>query len=72
VVVQYSLGHYDHRIEAEGFDPSFHEISFAAGTSGNLMRHNNWILKLIHALPEKIAMSMSLEFSSFILIIRVK
>lgn len=72
MVVQYSLGHCDHRIEAEGFDPSFHEISFAAGTSGNMMRHNSWILKLIHALPEKIAMSMSLEFSSFILNIRVR
>lgn len=44
-VVQYSLGHCDHRFEAEGFDPSFHEISFAAGTSGNIMCHMNWILK---------------------------
>lgn len=41
VVVKYSLGHCDHRIEAEGFDPSFHEISFAAGSSSNIMRHMN-------------------------------
>lgn len=70
-VVQYSLGHCDHRFEAEGFDPSFHEISFAAGTSGNIMCHMNWILKYMHALPESIAMSMFLEFSSLAINIRV-
>jgi len=31
----------------------------------------NWILKGMHALPEKIAMRMSLEFSSFVINIRV-
>ena len=98
VVTQYCFGQADHRIEAEGFDPSFFKsmhfkpsisrckrrsiietdadfdnsaATFAAGTSGVMMRNNNWMLQLIWAMPEKLAMSLSPEFSSFVSLRRV-
>jgi hypothetical protein len=48
----------------------FKELSADSILSRN-RRHMNWILKGMHALPEKIAMRMSLEFSSFVINIRV-
>lgn len=71
IVTQYCFGRSDHRIEAEGFDPTFHHISFAAGTANNMMRHMNWIMKLTKALPEKWVMNASAEFSSFVTQVRV-
>ncbi|RDW79820.1 cytochrome P450-18 [Coleophoma cylindrospora] len=70
VVMQYCFGKSDHRLEAEGFDPSFHKTSFSAGTAGNLMRNMNWIMKLTKSLPESISMKMSPEMSSFIILKR--
>ena len=70
-MTQYCFGRSDHRIEAEGFDPTFHHTSFAAGTANGLMRNMNWIMKITQALPEKIAMKMSAEMSSFIILRRV-
>lgn len=72
VVTQYCFGESDHRIEADGFDPSFHHTSFSAGTANTMMRNNNWMLKLTQTLPEKFMMNMSPEFSSFVTLRRVR
>ena len=47
-------------------------VSFSAGISNTMMRNNNWMMTLTKSLPEKIAMSMSAEFSSFVALRRVK
>lgn len=72
IVTQYCFGRSDCRIEADGFDPSFHHVSFTAGTSNNMMRHMNWMMKLTKALPEKWVMNASEDFSSFVTQIRVR
>jgi hypothetical protein len=71
-VTQYCFGQSDHRIEADGFDPTFHNTSFAAGTANTMMRHMNWIMKITKALPESWAMKASAEFSSFVTLMRVR
>ncbi|RFU29652.1 hypothetical protein B7463_g6694, partial [Scytalidium lignicola] len=45
VVMQYCFGRNDHRVEADNFDPTFHAVSFNAGISGTMMRHNHWIMR---------------------------
>ena len=72
VVTNYSFGRPDHRIEAENFDPSFHHVSFSAGTANVVMRHMNWILTITKAIPEQLAMRLSIEMSSFIVQRRVR
>ncbi|KAF2728529.1 cytochrome P450 [Polyplosphaeria fusca] len=64
VVMQYSFGRSDHHIEASGFDPLFHNTSFDAAKSINLLRHCNWILSIMLALPESLAVRMGEEVSS--------
>jgi hypothetical protein len=71
VVMQYSFGRSDQRVEADGFDPNFHHTSFAAATANALMRHMNWILQTIKRLPESWVMHMGPEMTSFVMLKRV-
>ncbi|KAK7185562.1 hypothetical protein DPSP01_010758 [Paraphaeosphaeria sporulosa] len=64
VVVQYCFDRSDHHIEAPGFDPSFHETSFGAAKAISLLKHLPWLLTIMRALPESIAMKMGDEVSA--------
>ncbi|KAF2261425.1 cytochrome P450 [Lojkania enalia] len=64
VVMQYCFGRSDHHIEAPGFDPVYHDTSFSAGKVIALMKHMNWIVTIMRALPESIAVKMGEEISS--------
>lgn len=72
MATQYCFGTSDRRVEANGFDPTFHRISYAAGTSSVMMRNMNWIMQLVQSLPESISCRLSLEFSSFVIAKRVR
>lgn len=64
--MQYCFGRSDHHIEAPGFDPSFHNTSFGAAKAIALLRHVPWILYIMLALPESVAMKMGDEVSASI------
>ncbi|KAF2707312.1 cytochrome P450 [Pleomassaria siparia CBS 279.74] len=70
VVMQYCFGRSEHHIEAPGFDPLFHVTSFNAAKSISLLRNMNWILDIMLALPESVAMKMGAEVSSSIVLKR--
>jgi hypothetical protein len=65
------LYHFSH-IEAPGFDPLFHNTSFGAAKSIALLKHMNWILSIMLALPESVAEKMGEEVSSNIRLKRVR
>lgn len=69
--MQYSFGRHDHRVEADGFDPTFHHTSFKAGYMIGYSRSMPWILDTLIALPESVAMAISLEAASSIVLKRV-
>ena len=70
VVMQYCFD-MDHRVEADGFDPGFHHTSFSAGTMNALIRHMNWIMQNMKALPESWAVHTGPEMASFVVLKRV-
>ncbi|KAF2182877.1 cytochrome P450 [Zopfia rhizophila CBS 207.26] len=72
VVMKYCFGQSDYHIEAPGFDPNYHNTSFGAAKSIALLKHMNWILKIMLALPESIAERMGEEVSSNIRLKRVR
>lgn len=59
-------------IEAPGFDPLFHNTSFGAAKSIALLKHMNWILNIMLALPESVAVKMGEEVSSSVRLKRVR
>jgi hypothetical protein len=69
--MEYCFGQSDRRVEADGFDPEFHHTSLAAANANTLMRHMNWILQTIKALPESLVVHMGPEMASFIILKRV-
>ncbi|KAF2109560.1 cytochrome P450 [Lophiotrema nucula] len=66
VVMQYCFGRKDNHIEAPQFDPLFHNTSFGAAKSIALLKHCSWILSIMLALPESVAVRMGEEVSSSI------
>ncbi|KAF2438280.1 cytochrome P450 [Karstenula rhodostoma CBS 690.94] len=70
VVMQYCFGRSDHHIEAPDFDPSFHNTSFSAGKAIALLKHLPWLLSIMRALPESVAMKMGDEVSANIKLTR--
>lgn len=69
--MQDCFGRSDGHIEAPNFDPSFHKTSFGAGKAIALLKHLPWLLSIMLALPESIAMKMGEEVSANIKLKRV-
>jgi hypothetical protein len=61
----------DSHIEAPGFDPSYHNTSFTAGKMIALMTHLNWIVTVMRALPEFIALKLGEDVSAQVRLKRV-
>ncbi|PVH94286.1 cytochrome P450, partial [Periconia macrospinosa] len=64
VVMQYCFNRMDHHLEAPGFDPVYHDTSFTVGTMIALMTHFNWIVTIMRALPECIALKLGDKISA--------
>ena len=71
VVMEYSYGLSDHRLEANDFDPSYHDTVVAAGKQGSLLKQWIWILHFIQSLPESLAARMSPDLDLVIRLARV-
>jgi hypothetical protein len=70
--MQYCFGRSDHHVEAPGFDPTFHETSVSAAKSIALLKHMNWILNIMLALPESWAVKLGEEVSANVRLKRVR
>jgi hypothetical protein len=58
VVMQYCFGFHAKRLEAEGFDPEYYEITSNGVKATAFMRHFNWILKIFISAPDFIGARM--------------
>jgi hypothetical protein len=58
-------------IEAPGFDPAYHNTSFTAGKMIALMTHMNWIVTVMRALPEFLALKLGEGVSASVRLKRV-
>ncbi|MCJ1434051.1 hypothetical protein MMC27_003417 [Xylographa pallens] len=59
VVMEYSYGRSDHRVEADDFGRQYHDALMASGKAGSLLKQWIWILQLIRSLPEWLATRIS-------------
>ncbi|MCJ1381084.1 hypothetical protein MMC17_004193 [Xylographa soralifera] len=59
VVMEYSYGRSDHRVEVDDFGRQYHDALMASGKAGILLKHCSWILNLIRSLPEWLAIRIS-------------
>jgi hypothetical protein len=69
--MQYCFDRSDHHIEAPDFDPSYHNMSFNAGKGIAFLKHLPWLLSIMRALPESVAMKMGDEVSGNIKLTKV-
>jgi hypothetical protein len=71
VVMEYAYARSDHRLEAEDFDPSFHDASVAGTLMGHLTKQMPWILSLMTSLPDQVTVLMSPDMASYVKLQRV-
>ncbi|KAE8452045.1 hypothetical protein EG329_002210 [Mollisiaceae sp. DMI_Dod_QoI] len=66
IVMAYSFGRCDKRLEAKDFDPSYRDASFFGSTAGSFMKHAPWVNNLMQALPNSIAEMLHPAMASFV------
>jgi hypothetical protein len=66
IVMLYSFGRCDYRLEASDFDPSYRDASFFGSTSENFLKHAPWINDLFQQIPDWIAQKIHPAMASFI------
>ncbi|KAF2435995.1 cytochrome P450 [Tothia fuscella] len=66
IVMSYSFGRSDNRIEAPDFDPSYRDASFFGSTMENPLKHAPWINQLFLAIPDSIARLLHPAMTEFI------
>lgn len=71
VAMQYSFSRSDHRIEAEDFDPSFHDASIVGSTMGHLTKKMTWILPVMQSMPDWVTIRMNKDMASYVNLQRV-
>lgn len=64
--MQYAFGRNEHRVEAEDFDPSFHNASIAGASSGHIFKHLPWILSMMQSLPDSVTVRLSPGMASYV------
>jgi hypothetical protein len=62
--MQYSFGRSEHRVEAPGFAPGFHDASVDGLAIAHLIKHFPWVFTLIDSMPKKWATAMSPNIAS--------
>ena len=71
VVMEYSFGYSDHRVEAPDFAPWFIESIVAAQKSTHLMKHMIWIFHVIQMLPDSFGLYFMPELMQLVKLQRV-
>ena len=59
VVMEYSYGRSDHRLEQEDFGPDYHDAAVEAGRAGSLLKQMIWIYHFVQSLPDWVAVRLS-------------
>jgi hypothetical protein len=72
VVMEYAYARSEHRLDAEDFDPSFHDASVAGTVMGHLTKQMPWILSTMTSLPDWVAVSMNPDMASYVNLQRVR
>jgi hypothetical protein len=71
VVMEYAYARSEHRLDADDFDPSFHDASVAGTVMGHLTKQMPWILSIMTSLPDWVAVSMNPDMASYVNLQRV-
>lgn len=71
VIMMYCFGRSYDRLAAPDFDAPGYEAGHAAASTGNLMKHNIWILRIVQALPDAIVMKMGTALAAFVILTNV-
>lgn len=69
VVMEYSYGRSDHRLEEDDFGPDYHDAIVEAGKAAGLLKQMIWIFQFFQSLPECLAVLLS---PSLDLVIRIQ
>ena len=72
VVMAYSYGRSDHRLEKEDFAPGFHHASVIAGRQGSLFKQMFWIFRIVDSLPDWLAVHLVPGFNLVLQLRRVR
>lgn len=70
--MEYCLGESDHRIEADGFDPSYYIESKTTASSVKLFSHMPWLPKLVLSLPDRISAYLGPGLADFVNLQKVR
>lgn len=63
---EYAFARCDHRIEAQDFDPSFHDASIVGATMGHMTKQLTWVLPLMQALPDWVTVKLNKDMASYV------
>ena len=66
VVESYAFGRSAHRIEAEDFDPSFHDASISGTIGGIVFKHCPWVIAIMQKLPPWVVIKMDPNMASYV------
>ncbi|ORY11484.1 cytochrome P450 [Clohesyomyces aquaticus] len=66
IAMQYAFGRNEKRIEAENFDPSFHDASVAGSVASHLIKQFPWILSTMQSLPDSVVVKLSPDMGSYV------
>lgn len=72
VVMEYSYGRSDHRLEEDDFGPDYHDAIVEAGKAAGLLKQMIWIFQFFQSLPECLAVLLSPSLDLVIRIQRVR
>ena len=72
VVMEYSYGRSDHRLEQEDFGPDYHDAVVESGRAGSLLKQMIWIYHFVQSLPEWVAVRLSPSLDLILRIQRVR
>ncbi|KAL9131629.1 MAG: hypothetical protein Q9217_000517, partial [Psora testacea] len=69
IVMEYSYGRSDHRVDQKDFAPDYHDAALEAGKRAGILKQMIWIYHLMQSLPEWLAILISPSFDS---VLRIK
>lgn len=72
VVMEYSYGRSDHRLEDRAWGPDYHDAVMEAGKQAGILKQMFFIFTIMKSIPEKLAIILSPSFDLVLRIQRVR
>ena len=72
VVMEYSYGRSDHRVEERAWGPEFHDAVVEAGKNSHILKQMFFIYTIMASVPEKLAFILPPSFKLIFRIRRVR